>query len=808
MVVETQNNLLELSNLSQVKDQMLEKDFQTVLEAFTKMTPDWKRQFLEWMASKDTHFNDLYTQLKKYFWNEILKLQKGKSQESKPKENKDTKETGVTKKLLWESQILFLEKNKDFSKFKEAFEEKDINWNKIATLKPDTYSAYLRYNSNKEPLAKVLWEAEIKKAKQEFDESIKASSNMPYAPENMDTSKTFAQNQFKEKKKQIIQKYVPIADNFVKLLNTTDIWKKIVSNTALNTFDEKLKADVNKNIWNKENIQSEVWSKIENDTKKVIWKLAKIQTNLNKEIETFKSSQEWLKQRDYITWEKILYQDIPKKYEWLIKAEIKDYAINVGKNLITNNSPAIQDKKIFNLPLWKWNEVVLDFSELWNIKWKSSEEILKLYDKNFDSIYKDSLMSKIYREITSTKWLIDISGTVIWWASAVLLSKWTFWAWVPVATLVFTAVESSYRAGMYEAFNIEWWWQAGVGIDSENDTNRDILRKKSFDLASTAVLFSLFRWSGFTEEYLIKNLKSDTFKSIMENSITNYGVKTWIEWTFFTYYTVITSNLQDAIKNEWNSKEMLDSFTNIWNIEDLTKLFAYNLWFITAVKGGAKLADKLSVLLYEKQLSREVEKLEAKWYTIVDGRFYKWNNQVPVLLVPEFNAFADLNKKLWYLSTDSYRKPENWRGWKSFNTNQVDPNKRYQKLEEFSKETQVGKISYALWDKTIGETIQTNWLNSWKWVWEWLLKKSWFSEEEVTQFKKWELKGEKPNEMKAIKEMDKAMEVVYMEYLEIKKYILTWKNIKADFPNLTQNTINKVTSMVNKEREWYKKEKM
>lgn len=790
MTFDNQNILPEsqASNLEQIKETQRQKNFDDILKMIEWLTKQEQIKFVENMSFKDPKFKELYTQLNVYIFWKVMNW--WKEINNKP---------SSTLSLAWKTEIKFLEQNKDFSLFKEVFEEKNINWNKIATLKPDTYSAYLRYNSNKEPLAKALSESEIQKAKQELNESLKASSNMPYAPQNMDASKNFAQNQFDIKVKQIIKKYIPVADNFVKLLNTTDIWKKIFSNTALNTFDEKLKADVNKNIWNKENAPSEVWSKIENDTKKVIWKLAEIQTNLNKEIETFKSFQEWLKQRDYITWEKILYQDIPKKYEWLIKAEIKDYAINVGKDLIINNSPVIQNKKVFNLPLWNWNEVVLDFSELWNTTWKSQEKILKLYEKNFDSVYKDTLISKMAREMTSKKWLIDISGTVIGWVSAALASEWTFWAWIPVATFVFMTVESLYRVWMYEAFDIEWWWQSWFWINLENETNKDIFRKKWFDVVSTALLFSLFKWSWVTQEYLIKHLKSDTFKNIMENSIANYGIKTWVEWAFFTYYIVATNNLQDTIKNWWNKKEILDSFTNIWNMEDLTKLFAYNLWFITAVKSGAKLAEKWAVLAYETKLNREVEKLETKWYTIVDGRFYKWNNEVPVLLIPEFNTFADLNKRLWYLSTDSYRKPENWRGWKGFNTNQVDPNKRYQKLEEYSKEAQTWKISYALSDRTIWETLQISWLQSWKWVWEWLLKKSWFSNDEVSQFKKWELKWEKPNEMKALSEMDKAMEVVYKEYKEWLSKFISWKSLEEAYPNVSKKLLPKLGTIIKHE---------
>jgi len=46
---------------------------------------------------------------------------------------------------------------------------------------------------------------------------------MPYAPQNMDASKLFAEKQYNQKVDEIIKKYTTITDNFVKLLNTTDI---------------------------------------------------------------------------------------------------------------------------------------------------------------------------------------------------------------------------------------------------------------------------------------------------------------------------------------------------------------------------------------------------------------------------------------------------------------------------------------------------------------------------------------------------------------------------------------------------------
>jgi hypothetical protein len=246
---------------------------------------------------------------------------------------------------------------------------------------------------------------------------------------------------------------------------------------------------------------------------------------------------------------------------------------------------------------------------------------------------------------------------------------------------------------------------------------------------------------------------------------------------------------------------MLESFTNVWNMNDFMKLFAYNMWFITLVKAWWKIAEKWEVLVLQKKINNELQVLQEKWYFLVWDEFYKWNNKVQSLPA-DFQTLSELNKKLWYLATDTYRKPESGRAWKSINTNQVDPAKRYERLEKYSKQTVDWKISYALWDKTIWNTIQTSWLNSWKWVWEWLLKKSWFNNDEISQFKKWELKWERPVEVKALREMDKAMEVVYREYLEIKKSYLSWENLDKLYPNFSKEILQKLLKLLTKEENW------
>lgn len=809
-------NVENQTNSQELKEKQRDKDFDDIIKMFEKMSPQEQREFIDNLREKDPVFRWLYNELKTYFDSQLSKLETEEQQRQKPKSSPSKKpETqkstdnqreiqieGNNTFSIMETKITFLKQNKDFRAYINCFENKQIDWNNSTTLKPEVYNAYSRYSSNKEPLIKILANVEIQKAYKELQSSLKASSNMPYAPQNMDASKLFAEKQYNQKVDEIIKKYTTITDNFVKLLNTTDIWKTILSNTINNNFDEKLKKDIERNISWKDNkeTQSKLSNKIETKTRELIGKIATIQRNLNEELQNYRNgSQEYLKQKDYITWERIP-NEITKTFEWLITKEIDNYAKDIWKDLILNNSNVVIDKKVFHLPIWD-KEVVLDFSELWNIKNKSPEQILKLYDKNFNDIYKNTLISKITRELTSKKWMVDISGIILAWAATALAAKSSLWSSIPASAIIFTATENAYRAWMYEWLDIEWWWQGWVGIDLENDTARDIFRKKWFELVSNGVLFWLFRASWWWKEKILQQLWNPNFAEKLPWKLATYGIKTGTEATFFTYYTIATNNLQENIKNWWNTNEMLDSFTNIWNTNDLIKLFAYNLWFISLVKWWWQIVDLWRFKILQNKLNTELNSLSERWIYFENGRFFKWNNEVPVLLIPEFQRFAQINKDIAELSVVNYRKPESGRAWKPINTSQVDPAKRFQRLERYSSETQTWKISYALNDKTIWETLQTTWLNAGKWVGEWLLKKSWFSNDEISQFRQWKLKWEKPNETKALNEMNKAMEVVYREYLEIKKSYLEWKKLDKVYSHLWKDTIQKLIQIMARE-EW------
>ena len=116
-------------------------------------------------------------------------------------------------------------------------------------------------------------------------------------------------------------------------------------NSVLVAQNEKLVSSINVNIWNKENAESSLTDNIANKTNILIWKLATLQNSLNKEVSDFKNWwQENLKQRDYITWEKILYRDIPEKYEKLMKQEIRNYALKFSEEIFKEKG--LKDKEI------------------------------------------------------------------------------------------------------------------------------------------------------------------------------------------------------------------------------------------------------------------------------------------------------------------------------------------------------------------------------------------------------------------------------------------------------------------------------
>lgn len=766
----------------------IDKEFDAVLKEYQNMPPQEQAEFIEAIANKDPHFRELYTQLKDFFWKNIQWLDE--QLEAIEIQKLFEAEANKTGELLL-SQSSFFENNENFSDYSDLLTEKEINGNKVSVLNNTVYEWYIRYSDNSEPLIKALAYKELSEVKQILDDSLHAiSTRMQAAPENMPEARLFAFKQYSDKEEQILKDFTPNAVEFQKLLST-DAGKMLLSNTAFVSFENRLKSDILQQLWYTQQTENETTLNIENNTKWLLLNLWVIENKFEKRIQDFLENQWSLKARDYITWQNILHHDLPNQLEKAIWEEIKLYSFQVWEDLIKKNASIINQWGIFNLPIWNGENVRLDFWELWDISELNTQEILDLYRNNFDSIYRNNFWEiisdtiwEIWTSVKENPWKtsIDVSSVIFAWIWAVLASEWT---WVVTAPLIawptFTVLDNGYRAWMYEVFDIQWWWKAWVWIE-ENDTHNDILRKKLFELWWNTALFWLFKVVGGLEAKFPK----------IDNQIASMSLKTPIEAVWFTYYSVVTENLQETIKNDGNMNEILNDFSEIPNMQALVKSFIYNLWFITAVKAWAIPAEKMIIAWYNKQLNTELQTLKEKWYTIMETWewhvFYKGLNKVDNVQNKEFSTFVELNKKLNYISTEQYRKPESGRWWKSAYSTTLRETK-FQNLEKYSKEAQSWKIAYALNDKIIWKSLTENWIwKKWDNIWKWLLEKSWFE--------KWEkIEPKTKFEKKAVRQMEKANELVFKEYKEWFKKVSEWKPINEVFPTLSDDLIQKIINI-------------
>jgi len=256
----------------------------------------------------------------------------------------------------------------------------------------------------------------------------------------------------------------------------------------------------------------------------------------------------------------------------------------------------------------------------------------------------------------------------------------------------------------------------------------------------------------------------------------------------------VSENLQDTVKNDWNTNELLNDFSEIPNFDVLMKLYIYNLWFITAVKAWAIPAEKMVIAWYQKQLNNELQNIKNQNIVILNTwseyAFYKWNTKLEWNDLKGFEKFIDLNKKVNYIAMEQYRKTESWRWWKAAYSTTFREQK-FQKLEEESIKAQSWKIDYALNDKIIWKTLTNSWIQDWKWVWEWLLKKSWFDKTEIKDFKEWKLKWEKVAEKRALREMERASEVINKQFLNIQNEYISIFKWNMTLKDYSLNLLNK-----------------
>jgi hypothetical protein len=70
------NNNNEQNNIDpSIKQEQIDRDFDAVLKEFMDMDKKEQADFIESLANKDPHFNELYTQLKSFFQDRVMNLE-------------------------------------------------------------------------------------------------------------------------------------------------------------------------------------------------------------------------------------------------------------------------------------------------------------------------------------------------------------------------------------------------------------------------------------------------------------------------------------------------------------------------------------------------------------------------------------------------------------------------------------------------------------------------------------------------------------------------------------------------------------
>lgn len=808
MSFEKQNHLPEAQDISHLKQERIEKDFDAVLKAYQKMDTSEQKNFIDGLRSADPKFEALFQELRTFLVSNIKKidiethLDTLSSQKWKEIENIDEDiwsspepiETNFDS-LLPETFENHLSNIPEMKAFAPYLEKKTVEWSEVVIFQTRLLSGISRFEDNKEPLALWLAHEEILQLEKLRSERLQATSNMPSAPENQYEAKRQVEIMYQKEYDAILQKYIPLAEKMY-AFSQTDIWLQILSQTWYFVMDATLKQNIKKTLGYSLDTQNQTTEFLENRSKELMMTLSLNDQTRSEKIQSMKedtNTSPRAKER--------LIQNMRNQHEVKIQNYMSGYAKDVWLSLIESQNSIVKEKGVFFLPLWNGSQVKLDF---WSLEWKTPEEQKASFLKNFDDMYRNSLaedisdyLKEIWLSIKNNpgKTLIDVSSVVLAWMWAVLLSQGTFGAWIPVAWASFTLIDNAYKAWMYEAFDIEGGWEKAMGFQ-DHESGDERLFKKLFELWGNTLLFWLFRTGRFVDEKLLAKFFTEsemkTLSFQLKRGFTELNVESW----FFTYYSVVYENLYSGIQNDANAKELVNSFTKIPDMNTLLKAYMYNMWFIAAVKAWTIPVEKWVILHLTKQYDDALQKLEKDGYKIVDTgnwpAFFKGLIHEKDISKKELQDFIVISEKISHIaSSEEYRKPESGRGGKTLFVSDAREAK-FQRLEEYSREAQVWKIEYVFWDKKISPVLEAWGIQSGKSVWEWLLHKAGFGKDEIQDFKDGKLSATQKNEVVAIKEMNKAMEVVYKEYLEGYKKINSWIPLSQVFPGLSSTLIQKL----------------
>lgn len=832
-------------------DQEAMKELSFQMEGFIQSaSPDNLRRFITIVCAGNQEAQKEYGQLCSYFNTKALELAK----RPKPRKNPEQKSApGHSAERTTEQPVETLA----FSKFET---KGDINGVSVPMLSTEAYVALKSTETNPDALAKFLasddlsaLESRKRQARDELEKQKIYIINSGNYPQWWDSAVNFHEESFKKQSEAIISKHRPNAEAFKKSLNT-DQGRYILENTERVIIESGIKSNIRKGLGITENsgTKESSWEKLTGEiygkTTDLLRKIGSIKDSINWDIEAIRAQHATVLRAGG---DEMMYQQaimsVPDRYEAIIQGEVKKYAKEVGKELILSEptSQVVLQGQRFSLPVGD-KKITLDFGNIGSVS-KDKKVLLVTFESKFEMIYRDKFSEKAFdsaknavKYVKDKPWetTIDVGSTIMSGVVTGMVVDVSGWVGLLKAGVVYTGVNNLLTATGYWLLGKSRGKDgvteglAGIGIQ-ESDSKNDVLRKKSFELASNTVLFGIFKTSAIAEHAFRdavgklagSPMTPELAKSLMKNPIFK-GVdtigtpvlKTWSEAAFFTFYIAASAGVEKAVKQAVDSglttKEAIEmvgkELSEIKDPSTFMDLYVYNLGFVSAVKSWVAMGrmpgtamDKNKLERYSATLNQERKRLEVKWYSFAsrpDGGFFVFDQYGHKAdpKAPEFATFAQTNRDIFKLSVkiappkeqkreEDIYGPENGRGGKSA-ANPTNLEQKFVNLARNSTEAEKGGLKYALRDETVYSGMERTGASDGTGIKEGLMKKSGFEEFEIRDYR--EGKKEWSNEMErdALKKMEVASEKITKEYfqtqmelVEARKKWLTYTEALKDY---------------------------
>ena len=543
----------------------------------------------------------------------------------------------------------------------------------------------------------------------------------------------------------------------------------------------------------KEVITTEVESKV-NYLKQHITEENKAE--ITEQIKKLETSLSWEKLDKYI--ENIKIEVVFKSFERIVISKTLENKSSLVKQLSNNNT----DINLYRDIEWIWS---------------------KFSDETFNSISsKTQFLAEQIAIMAISWWVWTLALKWVWKFVTIWKTTNIFKWWTNLSNLKNLGINSSIE---WTAFYLSYTWLNWLVNEKEAWDLFDNI--DSYDAMRTIIFLWVLRaFSNTTEAINLKNVAFDT-RNIIWTDLVIRGVSQLLTWKEWIDWLDLNNLSNSDLKEIWSflaeelefiiplviwlrmSERFASNFKNQnkLNINITTKENAY----VIKIKW---LQKEIRILKQRKNIARNKwqETSEINQALKEKKTEYKELKNNPENIIQ--NNSENMNDMLIQETQASQSKVENKKR-KSNADESTSMNtwtaSKFKNLERYSKEAQEWKIDYALKDLDIEWVLTQKWIwKDWKSVWEWLLKKSWFSKEEIRDYNRWKLKSEKaekPIEKRALREMEKANEVVYKEYLDWVTKLWQWIDINKSFPNVSPKLLPKLSNIVIREKTW-KKERL